>query len=64
MARKFDETLLDKRVVKKYIERGFLSKEDYDDYLRSLKDESSNAEQIDLSDKDLAFVHIEPKGSG
>lgn len=62
MARKIDETIYDKRVCQKYILRNALTEDDYKDYLKSLPDESKNADVLKVFKEDeniLTFNSVE-----
>lgn len=65
MAKKIDETLYDKRVFQKYILRNALTEDDYKDYLKSLPDESKNADVLKVFNEDdniLTFSSVEQRG--
>jgi hypothetical protein len=65
MARKIDETIYDKRVYQKYILRNALTEEEHKDYLKSLPDESKNADVLKAFSEDenvLTFNSVEQRG--
>jgi hypothetical protein len=61
MSKKYDETLVDKRTVKKLISKGLLTDKDYDEYLKSLPDESKNYDTIKVYEEPnvLTFASVE-----
>ncbi|MBI2341292.1 MAG: hypothetical protein HYU98_00960 [Deltaproteobacteria bacterium] len=62
MSKKINETLLDKRTVDKIIAKGLVSKSDYEDYIKSLPDESKNSEALKVfseEDNILTFASVE-----
>jgi hypothetical protein len=46
-----NDTLFDKRIINRNIEKGLLSKDELKEYIESLPDSSDNAEEIDLDGK-------------
>ncbi|MBI3017784.1 MAG: hypothetical protein HYY62_07335 [Deltaproteobacteria bacterium] len=50
---KFDERLLDKRVVQRNVVKKLLTEEEYKSYLLRLKDESAQCEPVRLEDEDI-----------
>lgn len=64
MPKKIDETLFDKRVFKKNIGKGLLAEGDYKDYLKSLSDDSKNADTLKVFTEEenvLTFDSVESK---
>ncbi len=62
MAKKFNETLLDRRVIDKYIKKGVTTAEEYSEFLKSLPDESKNVDYIKAyveEDSSLTFSSVE-----
>lgn len=62
MAKKFDEVLFDNRTVKKYINKGLITDKDYEEFLKSLPDESKNADKIKAFEEEenlLTFSSVE-----
>ncbi len=51
---KLDAQLVDRRTVERNIEKGLLSREDYQAYLKGLADAEGNAEVVDLEEEEAA----------
>ena len=51
MAKNADDKLFDSRTVEKNINKGLVTRKDYEKYLDSLADESKNCEEITLEDE-------------
>ena len=60
MAKEFDEKLYDRRVVEKNIRNGVISQKDHEKFLKSLDDDSDNAEDVVVT---MASSGQTPKGS-
>jgi len=54
MAKNLDEQLVDRRIVERNIEKGLLTRKDYDKYLDKLKDVEDNAEEVVLEEEEEA----------
>lgn len=54
MAKNLDEQLMDRRTVERNIEKGLLTRKDYDKYLDKLKDVEDNAEPVVLEEEEEA----------
>lgn len=65
MSKKVDETLFDKRAIKKSISKGLVTNGDYKDFLKSLPDESKNADSLKVFTEEeeniLTFDSVESK---
>lgn len=62
MAKKIDESIYDNRVYQKYILRNALTEGDYKEYIKSLPDDSKNAEALKMFSEDenvLTFNSVE-----
>ncbi len=47
---KIDEQLVDRRTVERNIQKGLLTRKDYEGYLGKLKDSEDNAETVSLEE--------------
>lgn len=66
MAKKINESIYDNRVYQKYILRNALTEDDYKEYIKSLPDESKNAEFLKVFSEDenvLTFNSVEQSKS-
>lgn len=54
MAKNLDEQLVDRRTVERNIQKGLLTRKDYDKYLDKLKDVEDNAEEVVLEEEEEA----------
>ena len=54
MAKNLDEQLVDRRTVERNIQKGLLTRKDYEGYLGKLKDVEDNAETVDLEEEEAA----------
>jgi len=54
MAKNLDEQLVDRRTVERNIEKGLLTRKDYEGYLGKLKDAEDNAETVSLEEEEEA----------
>ncbi|MBO6940254.1 MAG: hypothetical protein JJ863_35100 [Deltaproteobacteria bacterium] len=50
---KIDEQLVDRRTVDRNIEKGLLTRKDYEAYLGKLKDSEDNAETVSLEEDEV-----------
>lgn len=59
--KRLDDVKFDKRVVKKYIDKGALDSKEYDEYLKSLPDDAKNAEAVKVFEEEnlLTFSSVE-----
>ncbi len=63
MAKNLDEQLVDRRTVERNIEKGLLTRKDYDKYLDKLKDVEDNAEPVVLEEEEEAAEGAEEEGA-
>jgi len=62
MSKKIEETLYDKRTYQRHITKGTLAEGDYKEYLKSLPDDSKNAEAVKVFSEEenvLTFNSVE-----
>lgn len=62
MSKKFNDQMFDKRTIKKSVERGVLDPKEYEEFLKSLPDESKNVESLKVFVEDenvLSFSSME-----
>jgi hypothetical protein len=62
MSKKLNETLFDKRTVDRLLTKGLVPKSDYEDYIKSLPDETKNSDVLKVfseEDNVLTFASVE-----
>ena len=59
-----DELLMDTRLIKRNIENGLVTKEDYEKHLADLNDLQDVAEVVDVEMSDVGVAHAEAKDTG
>ena len=64
MTRKINETIYDKRVIDLHVKKGLMTNKDYEEFLKSLPDDSKNADTLKVFQEEenlLTFSSVHHK---